>query len=94
MASFSEETMKRYRKSCDTVKSHLEAPMLGEVLTPLCKSCKHIDMKYGTWDEPVCDIYGENPLYMDCHHFDCPHYDQIPNIDDAYLPKHMRKNNK
>lgn len=77
MPKFSDEIIEEYRKACDKAKSNLESPMLGQVLTPLCKSCKHIDMKYGTCDAPVCDIYGENPLYLDC-----PHYDQIPNIDD------------
>ena len=93
MEFLTEELMKKYREECDKAKSNLEAPLIGEILTPLCNSCKHIDMKYGTWDEPVCDIYGENPLYLDCHHFHCPNYDQIPNIDDSYLPKHMRKSN-
>ena len=92
MPNLSEELMKQYREDCKKAKSNLEAPMLGQVLTPLCASCEHIDMKYGTWDVPVCDIYGENPLYLDCHHFDCPHYIQKPNIDDCHLPEHMRKN--
>ncbi len=94
MPKLSEELMKQYREDCKKAKSNLEAPMLGEVLTPLCASCEHIDMKYGTWDAPVCDIYGENPLYLDCHHFDCPYYNQINDIDDCHLPEHMRKNNK
>lgn len=85
------ERMREYVKACDEAHSNLEAPLLGEVLTPLCVSCMHIDMKYGTLDEPVCDIFGENPIYLDCHHFDCPRYKQIPGIDDSYLPKHMRK---
>ncbi len=92
MNEFSEEIMEEYRKECDKAKSNLEAPLLGRVITPLCISCTHIDMKYGTWDEPVCDIFGEKPLYLDGHHFDCPHYVQIPGIEDSYLPEHMRKN--
>lgn len=91
---YSDEMMKDYVEACDKAKSNLEAPLLGCILTPLCASCVNIDMKYGTFDKPVCDIYGENPLYMDCHHFDCPHYKQKPNIDDSHLPEHMRKNNK
>ena len=86
-----EERMKEYVRLCDEAHSNLEAPLLGEELTPLCVSCTHIDMKYGTLDEPVCEIYGEDPLYMDCHPFDCPHYNQIQGIEDSYLPKHMRK---
>lgn len=90
--AFSEEIMEQYRKDCEKAKSNLEAPLLGTILVPLCASCQHIDMKYGTWDKPVCDIHGVNPLYMDCHHFDCKDYNQIPNISDSYLPEHMRKN--
>lgn len=92
MPNLSEELMRQYQEDCYKAKSNLEAPMIGQVLTPLCESCQHIDMKYGTWDKPVCDIYGENPLYLDCHHFDCPQYKQKPNIDDSHLPEHMRKN--
>lgn len=86
-----QERIDLYAKECDKAKSNLETPLLGKILTPLCASCTHIDMKYGTWDEPVCDIYGENPCYLDCHHFDCPHYEKIQDIADCHLPEHMRK---
>ena len=86
-----QERIELYAKECDKAKSNLEAPLLGKILTPLCESCTHIDMKYGTWDEPVCDIYGKNPYYLDCHHFDCPNYVQIQGIEDCHLPEHMRK---
>ena len=85
------ERKELYGKECDRANSHLEAPLLGEVRTPLCVSCTHIDMKYDTWDAPVCDIYGENPLYLDCHHFDCPQYTQKAGVKDCDLPEHMRK---
>ncbi len=86
-----EERIKEYERLCDEAHSNLEAPMLGEILTPLCASCTHIDMKYGTWDEPVCEIFGEKPIYLDCHHYDCPKYKQIEGVEDCHLPKHMRK---
>lgn len=95
MPEFSDEIMKQYRNDCNKAKSNLEAPLLGKVLTPICKSCKNADYHYGTWDEPECLIYGEMPKkYFAADSYDCPHYNQIPNIDDAYLPEHMRKNNK
>ena len=88
-----EERIKEYVRLYEEAHSNIEAPLLGEVLTPLCCSCVHIDMKYGSWDEPICDLYGENPIYLDCEHYDCPEYKRIPNISDRYLPKHMRKEN-
>lgn len=87
-----QERMKSYLRLCDEATSNLDALMSGEVLTPLCCSCCHTDMKYGTSDSPVCDIYDKEPLYLDCKHFDCPDYKQISDISDSYLPKHMRKN--
>lgn len=86
-----EERLKEYERLCNEAHSHLEEPLLGEILTPLCVSCIHIDMKYGTWDDPVCSIFGQNPMYLDCEHYDCPKYEQIPNIGNSYLPRHMWK---
>ena len=90
-----EERIKEYVRLCDEAHSNIEAPLLGEVLTPICKSCQKADYHYGTWDEPECKKYGDMPKdYMMAHSFDCPKYKQIPNIGDSYLPKHMRKGNK
>lgn len=87
-----EERMKEYVRLCDEAHSNLEAPLLGEVLTPICTSCIHADYHYGTWDDPECEIYGEMPAqYRNAKKYDCPQYKQIPGIDDSYLPKHMRK---
>lgn len=95
MAYLSEELMKKYREECDKAKSNLEAPLIGEIRTPICKSCKNADYHYGTLKKPECAIYGELPKdYKMAHDYDCPNYVQIPDIDDAYLPEHMRKNNK
>lgn len=86
-----EEKMKEYVRLCDEAHSHLEAPMLGEVLTPICTSCIHADYHYGTLDNPECEIYGEMPApYRNAKKYDCSQYEQIPGIGDAYLPEHMR----
>ena len=67
MPEFSDEIMKQYRNDCNKAKSNLEAPLLGKVLTPICKSCKNADYHYGTWDEPECLIYGRMPKkYFAC----------------------------
>lgn len=88
-----EERIKEYERLCDEAHSHLEAPLLGVIDTPLCVSCIHIDMKYGTWDDPVCNFYGEPPKhYIHCGRYDCPKYQQRENCDDCYLPNHMIKN--
>lgn len=86
------ERIREYAKACDKAHSHLEAPLLGEIRTPICKSCQNADYHYGTLDEPECKVYGEMPeLYRRARNYDCPRYKQIPGIDDSYLPKHMRK---
>lgn len=91
--ALSEEIMERYRKECEKAKSNLDAPVLGEIKTPICKSCKNAEYYYGALKKPECLIYGEMPRdYRMAHNFDCPHYNQIPNISDSYLPEHMRKN--
>lgn len=83
-----EERIKEYVRLCDEAHSNLEAPLLGEVLTPICTSCIYADYHYGTWDEPECAIYGEMPAqYRNADKYDCPRYKQIPGIGD----KHMRK---
>lgn len=87
-----EERIKEYARLCDEAHSHLEAPLLGEVGFPICKSCQHANYHYGTWDEPECAVYGEMPIdFRNADRYDCPHYKQIPNVKDCYLPKHMRK---
>ena len=88
------ERQEKYLKRCDEAKSMIDAPVLGEIRTPICKSCKNADYHYGTLKKPECAIYGELPKdYKMAHAYDCPYYDQIPNIDDSCLPKHMRKSN-
>ncbi len=87
-----EERIKEYAKACDEAHSHLDAPLLGEIRTPICKSCQNADYHYGTLDEPECKVYGKMPKdFMTAHRYDCPNYNQILGIADCYLPKHMRK---
>lgn len=87
-----EERIKEYAKACDEAHSHLDAPLLGEIRTPICKSCQNADYHYGTLDEPECRVYGKMPKdFMTAHRYDCPNYNQILGIADCYLPKHMRK---
>lgn len=89
------ERREKYLKRCEEAKSMIDSPVLGEIGTPICKSCRNAQYHYGTLKSPECVVYGEMPkVYRMAHDYNCPHYDQIPNIDDAYLPKHMRKNNK
>ena len=90
-----EERIREYAKACDNAHSHLEAPLIGRVLTPICKSCVNADYHYGTWDEPECSVFKTMPTeYRRAKKYDCPHYKQISNIGDAYLPEHMRKGKK
>lgn len=87
-----EERIKEYAKACDEAHNHLDAPLLGEIRTPICKSCQNADYHYGTLDEPECKVYGKMPKdFMTAHRYDCPNYNQILGIADCYLPKHMRK---
>lgn len=86
--NFSEEKKKQFLKDCEKAKSHLEAPMAGTVYTPLCISCAHVNMHYGTWDPPECSEYDPIPEdYIHPHKDDCPKYERIPNCPKSYLPK-------
>lgn len=83
----SEELMKQYQEACDKSKSNIDMPLIGEVFTPLCCSCIHVDMHYGSWDEPECSKYDIiSDEYMGCKSLDCPHYEQIPNCPQDKLP--------
>lgn len=85
-----EERIKEYERLCDEAHSNLEAPLLGSVGFPICKSCLCADYTDG-WS-PKCAVYGDMPtVYMNADKYDCPEYKQIPNIDDCFLPRHMRK---
>lgn len=90
---FDEEIMKSYIKSCSEAHSNIEAPLLGEVICPICKSCIHASYE-DSWG-PKCAVYGNMPIeYMRGDNYECPEYKQIPNVKDSFLPQHMRKNRK
>ena len=64
----------------DKAKSNLDTPIIGSILTPVCKSCKNSDYHYGTWNEPECKIYGSIPdKYRLAVTKNCPHYLNEPN---------------
>ncbi|MEF9989917.1 MAG: hypothetical protein RR716_05335 [Christensenellaceae bacterium] len=86
-STLSEEQVALAEKLYAEAKSNIEAPLICQVLTPVCQSCTHVDMKYGTWDEPVCDVYEPIPKeFIKCRSIDCPHYEKIPGIGKGYLP--------
>lgn len=69
----------------DKAKSHLEAPLIGCVFTPICKSCKNSDYHYGTWIEPECKVYKKIPdEYRLAKTKSCPHYAHDP--DSKHIP--------
>ena len=91
MADFSEEIMKRYREECDKAKSNLEAPLIGVVTAPICKSCKFSDFKSDPW-HPKCEKYGKMPQqYRSAEKFDCPEYQVLDNCPMSFLPLHIQR---
>ncbi len=75
-----DKTMHEYIEACNNAKSHLEAPLLGQILTPICTACFNVDMHYGSWDEPECKIYGVIPKeYIGAQSKNCPHFIKNPN---------------
>ncbi|MGI6161751.1 MAG: hypothetical protein ACOYJD_06945 [Christensenellales bacterium] len=80
MAKYSNEMYRLYEDLCDNAKSNIEAPILGTMYTPICKSCKNINMFYGTWKDPECGVLGFPPeKYIGAKERDCTYYDPIPN---------------
>ncbi len=91
MDFLTEELMKKYREECDKAKSNLEAPLIGTVTAPICKSCKFFDMKSYPWN-PKCEKYGEVPRqYLAANDFNCPKYQIIDNCPISFLPLHIQR---
>jgi hypothetical protein len=66
--------------------SNIEAPILGRMYTPLCKSCKKVNMVYGSYKAPECSVYDKLPEdYIDAVKSDCPHYEKYP--DSKWKPR-------
>lgn len=85
------EKMKEYVRLCDEAHSHLEAPLLGTITAPICKSCIHSDFKTDPW-EPKCAVYGDMPMkYRRADSFDCSAYERIPNCPKSFLPLHIQR---
>ncbi len=85
-----EERIKEYAKACDEAHSNLEAPLLGSITAPICKSCKHSD--YSDAWHPQCAVYKEMPkAYLWADSFDCPKYEIIPNCPKSFLPLHIQR---
>lgn len=82
-----EKTSKLANELFDKAHSHLEAPLIGEIFTPLCLSCTNIidssDMAF-----PRCKEYGDIPNDIRlAESDDCPHYKMVPNCPAHNLPK-------
>lgn len=89
--ALSEEIMEQYRKDCEKAKSNLEAPLIGSVTAPICKSCKFSDFKTDIW-HPKCKKYGDIPKeYMAARKFDCPEYEILDNCPKSFLPLHIQR---
>ena len=41
--------------------SNLEAPIIGEIYTPICKNCKNLIRINDGWSLPVCQELGRFP---------------------------------
>jgi hypothetical protein len=62
-------------KLFDEAHSNQEAPLIGYILTPICLSCKNVNMHYGTWDDPECSVYETiPPEFINAKTKNCPHY--------------------
>lgn len=86
-----EERIKEYAKACDEAHSHLEAPLLGSITAPICKSCIKSDFNTDPW-HPKCAAYGDIPLkYRRADSFECEEYKIIPNCPKAFLPLHIQR---
>lgn len=86
--NFSDELKAEFLADCEKAHSHLEAPMAGTIYVPLCVSCVHINMHYGTWDEPECSEYDPIPeQYINPVSIDCPGYERKPNCQKSLLPR-------
>ena len=64
-------------KWCEEIKGKgsLEQPVLGEILTTLCKVCKTADFHYGNWHAPECSVYGKMPEKLArAKEYECPDF--------------------
>lgn len=74
-------------EDCKKCHSTQEMPILGAILTPLCKICTKADFHYGTWDDPECKAYGKMPDRVRyCKEYKCPEFehDKNSNFNDMF----------
>lgn len=91
MLNLSDEIMELYRKDCEKAKSNLEAPLIGMVTAPICKSCKFSDIKTDVWN-PKCKKFGDVPhKYIAAKEFNCPEYQVLDNCPMSFLPFHIQQ---
>lgn len=82
--------IKEYVKECNKATSNIDAPLLGRILTPICKSCTYSNYE-DAW-HPKCGKYGDMPKdYMMAHSFMCPEYKIKHNCPKYFLPIHIQK---
>ena len=59
--SYWEMTEEEVDKLFEGCHSNLEAPIIGEIYTPICKNCKNLIRVNGGWSLPVCQELGRFP---------------------------------
>ena len=89
-----EEQKKKYEediKGC----GNLDYPLVGCILTPICKICKNYDL-YGTWISPTCKVLGAIPMPLKrCDSYSCPEFIHDENsIDNVFFDENFQPKNK
>lgn len=68
-----EKFISEYIKAFEAHPGNLEYPLMGRMLTPLCKICIHSDFFYGTPKEPICKVnFKDFEKILDCKLYECP----------------------
>ena len=86
-----DELTKKWVEEIQNCKSSLEVPLLGKIVTPLCKICKNAEFYYGTWKKSECKVNAE--CFHDClrnNLYECPKFDWDENsiFNDAFDENH------
>lgn len=59
--------------------SNLETPLMGGIITPQCKSCKHVDKKSLREVKKICKIIGQIPDNITFNTEKCHRYEKEEN---------------
>lgn len=63
-----------YNKAFEGCSSHLEAPLMAEVIKPTCYQCKNLVWPENPFHPNTCKIFGEIPSkYWQDNTEKCPH---------------------